>query len=126
MVSLLIAVVSAHRLMRPSSVTAPLPKSLRTDMTHFVAICLDKPNSLANRLENRAAHLAFLSEKPEVVKLGGPFLDSSGQPCGSMLVLDCADEAAARGFLADDPYAKADLFESVDLRPFRPVIGATL
>ena len=31
---------------------------------HFVAICLDKPNSLSKRLENRAAHLAFLGEKP--------------------------------------------------------------
>ncbi len=32
---------------------------------HFVALCLDKPNSLAIRLENRPAHLAFLGEKPD-------------------------------------------------------------
>jgi uncharacterized protein YciI len=93
---------------------------------HFVAICLDKPDSLAKRSENRAAHLAFLNEKSEVVKLAGPFLDSAGQPCGSMLILDCADEAAARAFLSDDPYAKAGLFASVDLRAYKPVIGAAL
>jgi uncharacterized protein YciI len=93
---------------------------------HFVAICLDKPDSLTKRLENRAAHLAFLGEKPEIVKLAGPFLDSAGQPCGSMLILECPDEAAARAFLARDPYAGADLFASVELRAYKPVLGAAL
>jgi uncharacterized protein YciI len=90
---------------------------------HFVAICLDKPDSLAKRLEARAAHLAFLKERAEVVKLGGPFLDAAGAPCGSMLIFDCAGEADARALLAEDPYAKAGLFASVDLRPYRPVVG---
>ncbi len=93
---------------------------------HFVALCLDKPNSLATRLENRPAHLAFLGDKPEVVKLAGPFLDSAGQPCGSMLVLDCPNEESARAFLQNDPYARAGLFASVELRPFKPVLGAYL
>lgn len=93
---------------------------------HFVALCLDRPNSVGKRLENRAAHLAFLNEKAEMVKLGGPFLDSQGQPCGSMLIVDCPDEAAARAFLAQDPYAAADLFASVELRPFRPSVGVSL
>jgi uncharacterized protein len=93
---------------------------------HFVALCLDKPDSLAKRLENRAAHLAFLNEKAEMVKLGGPFLNSDGQPCGSMLIVDCPDEAAARAFLAQDPYAEAGLFASVEVRPFRPVVGVSL
>ena len=60
------------------------------------------------------------------MKLGGPFLDPAGQPCGSMLILDCPDEAAARAFLAGDPYAKAELFASVELRAFSPVVGASL
>ena len=93
---------------------------------HFVALCQDRPASLPKRLENRAAHLAFLAEHSPVVRLAGPFLDAEGQPCGSMLILDCADEAAARAFLDDDPYAKADLFARVDLRPFRPAVGVSL
>jgi hypothetical protein len=93
---------------------------------HFVAICLDKPDSLAKRLEIRAAHLAFLAEKAEMVKLGGPFLDADGKPCGSMLIVACASETEAQAFLADDPYAKAGLFASVELRPYRPVVGASL
>ncbi len=93
---------------------------------HFVALCLDKPDSLATRLESRAAHLAYLNEKAAMVKLAGPFLDASGQPCGSMLIVACPDEAAARAFLAGDPYARAGLFASVELRPFRPSVGASL
>ncbi len=60
------------------------------------------------------------------MKLAGPFLDSAGQPCGSMLVLDCPDEESARAFLAGDPYARAGLFASVELRPFKPALGTFL
>ncbi|MCW2285857.1 uncharacterized protein YciI [Rhodoblastus acidophilus] len=90
---------------------------------HYVALCLDKPESLSVRTENRAAHLAFLAAHAPKVKLGGPFLDAAGQMCGSMLVLDCADEAEARAMLAQDPYAQAGLFASVELRAYKPVVG---
>jgi len=93
---------------------------------HFVALCLDKPESLAIRQENRAAHLAFLAGNAAAVMLGGPFLDSAGQMCGSMLILSCEDEAAARALLAGDPYGEAGLFASVELRPFLPAVGVWL
>jgi len=93
---------------------------------HYVALCLDKPDSLATRTENRAAHLAFLSANAAKVKLGGPFLDATGQMCGSMLIIDCADEAEAKALLAQDPYGHAGLFASVELRAFKPVVGVSL
>ena len=93
---------------------------------HYVAICLDQPQSLATRTENRAAHLAFLGANAAKVKLGGPFLDANGVMCGSMLILECADEAEAKALLAQDPYAHAGLFASVELRAFRPVVGVSL
>ncbi|WP_294540386.1 YciI family protein [uncultured Rhodoblastus sp.] len=93
---------------------------------YFVVLCLDKPESLGIRMENRAAHLAYLAANAANVKLGGPFLDSSGQMCGSMLLFSCPDEAAARALLASDPFLKAGLFESVELRPFRPSVGVSL
>jgi uncharacterized protein YciI len=43
-----------------------------------------------------------------------------------MLILECPDEAAARAFLARDPYASADLFASVELRAYKPVLGVAL
>lgn len=92
----------------------------------FAALCYDKPDSLALRLANRDAHLAFLDANAPAVKLGGPFLDGADKPVGSLLILDCADEPAAQALLAQDPYAKAGLFARVDLRPWKRVVGAQL
>lgn len=92
----------------------------------FAAICLDKPGRLETRLATREAHLAFLAECAPVVKLGGPFLDEAGKPIGSLLIIETEDEATARALLARDPYAKADLFQSVDVRRWRRVVGAEL
>ncbi len=91
----------------------------------FVALCLDKPDHVDLRMSTRAAHLAFLDKHASRVKLGGPFLKGE-TPVGSMLVLDCEDEAAARALLGEDPYAIAGLFASVDLKPWKRVVGAQL
>ncbi|MGA8171233.1 MAG: YciI family protein [Methylocystis sp.] len=92
----------------------------------FAAICLDKPGHVDLRLSTRAAHLAFLEAHAPRIKLGGPFLDENDKPVGSLLILDCADDDAARALLDADPYARAGLFESVSLRPWRRVVGAAL
>ncbi|MFO1102773.1 MAG: YciI family protein [Methylocystis sp.] len=91
----------------------------------FVALCLDKPDHVDLRLSTRAAHLTFLEKHAARVKLGGPLLNGE-TPIGSMLILDCEDEAAARALLAEDPYAIAGLFASVDLKPWKRVVGAQL
>ena len=91
----------------------------------FVALCIDKPGHVDLRLSTRAAHLAFLEKHASRVKLGGPFIEGD-KPVGSMLILDCPDEAAARALLAEDPYAQAGLFERVDVRAWKRVVGAEL
>lgn len=92
----------------------------------FAALCYDKPGALDLRLATRAGHLAFLDRYAAQVKLGGPFLDATDKPMGSLLILECVDEAAARALLAEDPYAQAGLFERVELRPWKHVVGAKL
>ncbi len=92
----------------------------------FVAICLDKPGSLETRLSTRAAHLTFLEQNARQVKLGGPFLDADEKPVGSMLILDCDNESLAQALLERDPYAMAGLFKSVELRPWKRVVGAEI
>ena len=89
-------------------------------MPLFVLTCLDKPNALEVRMGAREAHLAWVKDKP--LKLGGPFLDEAGQMAGSLLILEAEDLAAAQKFSADDPYTKAGLWASVDIRPFRVTI----
>jgi len=92
----------------------------------FAVICLDKPGHVDLRLATRGEHLAFLERYAAEVKLGGPFLDAQDKPVGSLLILDCEDETTARALLDADPYAKAGLFASVELRPWKRAVGATL
>ena len=92
----------------------------------YVAICTDRPGMLQTRLDNRPAHLAFIEEHRTMFKVAGPFLDADDKPTGSLLILECASQADARALLAADPYAKAGLFASVDLRPWRQVVGQSI
>ena len=88
----------------------------------FAIICTDRPASLDLRLATRPAHLAYLTTYQDRVMHGGPMLDMDGRPCGTLLVVDVPDRAAAEGFAAADPYAKAGLFESAVIRGFRTVL----
>lgn len=90
---------------------------------HFILICEDKPGALDLRLANRDAHLAY-ARATGVVRAAGPTLAEDGQTMnGSLLVIEVADRAAAEAFAAGDPYAKAGLFQTVTIRPWRWVIG---
>ncbi|RAU23975.1 hypothetical protein CU669_02600 [Paramagnetospirillum kuznetsovii] len=88
----------------------------------FAVHCKDKPGHLQTRLDNRAAHLEFLKANMDKVVLAGPLqTDDRHGMVGSLLVFDIADRAALDTFLAQDPYAKAGLFESVTVTPFKKV-----
>ena len=88
----------------------------------YLLICRDKPGALEVRKANRDAHLAYARESG-MVAFGGPMLDEAGGMIGSMLVLDAPDRAAAEAFAAGDPYARAGLFESVEISGWKKVIG---
>ena len=87
----------------------------------FAIFCADRPASLDLRLASRPVHLAYLQTYAAKLVQAGPLLDTDGRPCGSLLIVDVNDRAEAEGFAAGDPYAKAGLFESTIIRPFRSV-----
>ena len=84
----------------------------------FPLICNDKPNFLQLRLDTRTDHIAYLKGLGSDLKFAGPFLNSEGKPNGSLVVINAADRPAAESIAAADPYAKAGLFASVDIRPW--------
>ncbi len=88
----------------------------------FALMTKDKPGALQTRMDNREAHLAYINETG-VVEMAGPVLDDEGQMCGSLIVLEVEDLAAAESWAANDPYAKAGLFADVTLRAWKKVIG---
>ncbi|MEP4035104.1 MULTISPECIES: YciI family protein [unclassified Pseudophaeobacter] len=85
-------------------------------------IARDKPDHLQTRVDNRAAHLAYI-EETGVVAEAGPLLDQNGEMAGSLVVLDVEDMAAGEAWAAADPYNKAGLFEAVELITWKKVIG---
>lgn len=87
----------------------------------IAVIARDKPDALQTRLDNRAAHLAYI-EQTGVVAQAGPLLDDADSMIGSLVILDVDDMAEARDWAGNDPYAKAGLFESVELIPWKRVI----
>ncbi|WP_407493830.1 YciI family protein [Pseudooceanicola sp. MF1-13] len=82
----------------------------------------DKPGALDVRKANRDAHLAYINDTG-VVAQAGPLLDNAGEMCGSLVILDVADMDAAQTWADNDPYAKAGLFQSVQLTAWKKVIG---
>ena len=89
----------------------------------FAITCIDKPNSLDLRLANRPPHLEYLNSHLARIVIAGPLLDDAGEkPVGSLLVMEFDDTAGAEAFAAGDPYAKAGLFQSVGIRPYRKVL----
>ncbi len=85
-------------------------------------IATDKAGALQTRLDNRAAHLAYIAETG-VVEMAGPLLDAQGGMAGSMIVLSVETFADAQNWAANDPYAKAGLFSDVRLQEWKKVIG---
>ncbi|WP_136636062.1 YciI family protein [Pseudooceanicola onchidii] len=88
----------------------------------FALMAHDKPGALEIRKANRDAHLAYIADTG-VVAQAGPLLNDAGDMCGSLVILDVDDQAAADGWAENDPYAKAGLFESVAILPWKKVIG---
>ena len=84
-------------------------------------IARDKPGALQTRLDNREAHIAYLKDTG-VVSQAGPLLGEDEAMIGSLVILDVPDMDAARAWAENDPYAKAGLFASVELIPWKKVI----
>jgi hypothetical protein len=84
----------------------------------YALICTDKPNSLAIRKAKRPEHVEYLKSLGGL-KLAGPFTEADGESMnGSFIVIEAASLQAAKEIAAGDPYAKAGLFASVEIRPW--------
>lgn len=85
----------------------------------YALICTDKPNSLAIRMGKRPEHVAYLKSLGDTLKLAGPFTEADGETMnGSLIVVEASSLPAAKEIAAGDPYAKAGLFASVEIRPW--------
>jgi uncharacterized protein YciI len=85
----------------------------------YALICTDKPNSLDLRLANRPDHVAYLKSLGDTLVLAGPFTNDDGETMdGSLIVVEAPSREAAKEIADGDPFAKAGLFASVEIRPW--------
>jgi uncharacterized protein YciI len=88
----------------------------------FILIAHDKAGGLPLRMSTRPAHLAYCErEIGSKLLYAGPMLDDAGNPAGSVMIVETADEAEAKAVFAKDPYALAGLFGQTSLTGFKTV-----
>ena len=88
----------------------------------YLIHAFDKADHLQTRVDNRPAHVEYLKSFGEKLQAAGPTLDVVENMNGSLVILELADLAAAEAFAANDPYAKAGLFEKVIIQPWKKVL----
>ena len=91
---------------------------------HVVVYARDKPDSVDLRLATRPAHLEYFTAIGSRLRTGGPLMDAdTGKPKGSMMILEVESLDEAAEIMANDPYAKAGLFDTVEITPWTWVFG---
>ena len=90
---------------------------------YIVVYVTHKPGRVQGGSELQDAFIDYLRNHPEhsevVVHNAGPTLsDDSATIVGLLLIAEAPSLDAARAFLADSPYGKADIFADVQLRPW--------
>lgn len=87
---------------------------------HFVVHALDRPGALPRRLEVVAAHRAYLqTAEPLNILISGPLTEDDGTTMkGSFFLIDARDRATVEDFFAQDPLAKADIWQSLQITAF--------
>jgi uncharacterized protein len=84
-------------------------------MPHVI-ITKDKPYSVALRNEVRPVHLEYMTARLD--KLLGAFAqvdDANTTVHGGVILYDSDDRAEVEDFVANDPFTRAGLFESVTI-----------
>ncbi len=90
----------------------------------YLVLCRDRPGAEDLRKQTREAHLDYVGASGDRVKIGGPMLSDDGATMiGSLLVIEAESLSDAQAWSALDPYARADLFEKVEIRPWKWLIG---
>jgi uncharacterized protein YciI len=85
---------------------------------NYAIYCTDKPGHLQVRMDNRPAHVEYLNgvNAQGQLVLAGPTLGEDNKPTGSIVIVEAESLEAAQALAAGDPYARAGLFESVEIR----------
>lgn len=89
----------------------------------YALICTDNAHAGDIREKTRDEHRAFLEGLGNRLKAAGPFQDDFGHDTGSLIIIEASNRDEALMVAEEDPYSRAGLFTSVEIRPWRWRIG---
>jgi len=90
----------------------------------FLITALDGKDSeaLERRMAARPAHIEYATARAAEGKviIGGAILDDNEKMIGSMLVVEYpSKEAVEKEYLANDPYVTKNVWQEIEVRPYR-------
>lgn len=91
-------------------------------MPCYAFYCRDGEDAPRIRPSVREEHFAHIFAHVEAYKLGGP-LKKDGVANGSLIVIEAADETAARAIFETDPYFIAGVWHSINVDEFVALTG---
>lgn len=93
-------------------------------MPLFILNARDKAGALEVRMANRPAHLDWAKGAADKIRMGGPVFAEDGETfAGSVFVIEMDSLADVHAWAEEDPYTKAGLFESVEIKHFAWLLG---
>ena len=86
----------------------------------YVILTRDRADAGDLRARVRDEHLAYLDANVDKLLAAGAMIDDDGSGGhGGVIIVDTDDRDEAEAFIANDPFSKADLFESVTVTRWR-------
>jgi len=91
-------------------------------MPLFAVHVLDRPGALPLRLEQSAAHRAFVeteSDQGLSIVMSGPLQSDDGESMiGSLFIIDAQDRAIVEAFVKADPFFQSGVWGEVQITRF--------
>jgi len=93
-------------------------------MPDYLVICRDRAGSDTARRSHLRAHLAYVEQIIERIRVAGPLVEESdGGYRSSCFVYRAQNQAEALALLHADPYFRAGVYTRTEIHEFRAVAG---
>ena len=89
----------------------------------YCFVCKDGPEGARLRKELLDVHLEHIAKVESRIPVGGPVAGPDGKYCASIIMIDAESEQDAWSLFNEDPYAKAKIWQSIEVLPFKAVVG---
>ncbi|MEE2745896.1 MAG: YciI family protein, partial [Pseudomonadota bacterium] len=82
----------------------------------YIIRSFDKSENKSIRLANREKHVEYVKNQSVKLLLAGPLVnDQTGDPIGTLLIVEADERSDVENYAENDPYNKAGLFKETQI-----------